>query len=80
MVICVSCNFYIDYRFSVFNRKADIVQYSNEEYDLCLQDSSWSREETDKLMEFCYRYDLRFTVIAGCWESEGCPERDMEVS
>lgn len=29
-----------------------------------LSEPSWSREETDHLMDLCKRFDLRFTIVA----------------
>lgn len=29
---------------------------------------TWSREETDRLFEYCERFDLRFIVIQGRWK------------
>jgi len=56
--------------FSKFNCKTPLVKYKNhEEYysaglDKLPSSSSWSKIETDCLMELCERFDLRFGVVA----------------
>uniref|UniRef100_A0A0D3GAA7 Myb-like domain-containing protein n=3 Tax=Oryza TaxID=4527 RepID=A0A0D3GAA7_9ORYZ len=52
-----------DYHFAKYNKKADVLKYTDEEYEKYLTDPAWSREETDKLFELCERFDLRFIVI-----------------
>ncbi|RLN29474.1 SWR1-complex protein 4-like [Panicum miliaceum] len=53
-----------DYQFAKYNKKVDILKYTDEEYEKYLIDPAWSREETDQLFELCERFDLRFIVIA----------------
>ncbi|KAG8086241.1 hypothetical protein GUJ93_ZPchr0010g8221 [Zizania palustris] len=53
-----------DYHFAKYNTKADVLKYTDEEYEKYLTDPAWSREETDQLFELCERFDLRFIVIA----------------
>ncbi|EES04713.1 hypothetical protein BDA96_04G091300 [Sorghum bicolor] len=53
-----------DYQFAKYNKKADVVKYTDEEYEKYLVDPDWSKEETDQLFELCERFDLRFIVIA----------------
>ncbi|KAL6610570.1 hypothetical protein ACP70R_040539 [Stipagrostis hirtigluma subsp. patula] len=55
-----------DYQFAKFNKKVDVLKYTDEEYEKYLIDpvDAWSREETDQLFELCERFDLRFIVIA----------------
>ncbi|KAL6620604.1 hypothetical protein ACP70R_035743 [Stipagrostis hirtigluma subsp. patula] len=55
-----------DYQFAKFNKKVDVLKYTDEEYEKYLIDpvEAWSREETDQLFELCERFDLRFIVIA----------------
>lgn len=57
------------YRFSKFNVKADILSYSDGEYEV-LKDPDWSREETDYLFDLCREYDLRFFII---WDRYSFP-------
>ncbi|QDZ20166.1 SWR1-complex protein [Chloropicon primus] len=54
-----------EYVFSKYNKKIKLYRYDDEEYrTLFSGDPSWSREETDYLMDMCERFDLRFVVIA----------------
>jgi len=60
-----------DYRSARYNKQVRMLEYTEEEYQELLQDSNWSREQTDKLMAMCKRYDLRFIVIHDRWTTEG---------
>jgi DNA methyltransferase 1-associated protein 1 len=53
-----------DYPYAKFNIKLDPVMYSEDEYEHLLKAEQWSRAETDHLMYICYKYDLRWPVIA----------------
>ncbi|KAG0568337.1 hypothetical protein M758_6G010600 [Ceratodon purpureus] len=53
-----------DYAFAKYNKVVDSIRYTDEEYNQLLVDSSWSREETDRLFDMCEQFDLRFIVIA----------------
>eukprot|EP00211_Chloroparvula_japonica_P002599 CAMPEP_0119156138 /NCGR_PEP_ID=MMETSP1310-20130426/52102_1 /TAXON_ID=464262 /ORGANISM="Genus nov. species nov., Strain RCC2339" /LENGTH=493 /DNA_ID=CAMNT_0007148747 /DNA_START=123 /DNA_END=1604 /DNA_ORIENTATION=- len=53
-----------DYPFSRFNRKVNIVRYTDEEYARYLRSSSWSRHETDHLLLLLQRFDMRFYIVA----------------
>jgi DNA methyltransferase 1-associated protein 1 len=55
--------------FDKLNCRTDVITYRVGEYenaglDKLPSSSSWSKEETDTLMELCKQFDLRFTVIA----------------
>ena len=62
-----------DYPFTRFNRRIEVVKYTDEEYDKLLtpppgasstdQDKRWPRRHTDHLFDLCRRYDLRWAVI-----------------
>ncbi|XP_050541336.1 DNA methyltransferase 1-associated protein 1 [Daktulosphaira vitifoliae] len=56
-----------EYPFAKFNKKIEILKYTETEYKENLQSESWSREETDRLFDMCQRFDLRFIVIQGRW-------------
>jgi len=60
-----------DYRFARLNKTVRLLQYTEEEYENLLQDSNWSRAQTDKLMAMCKKYDLRFIIIHDRWTTEG---------
>jgi|688.fasta_scaffold301840_2 DNA methyltransferase 1-associated protein 1 len=54
------------YGFARFNRKANIVTYTDEQYNKVIAPlkSDWSKLETDVLFDLCERFSLRFIVIA----------------
>lgn len=52
-----------DYRFARFNKSIKLLEYSNAEYDAYCADPTWSREETDRLMELAKKFDLRFVIM-----------------
>lgn len=54
---------YPDYPFARFNVHLDSVEYTEDEYNLYLSNSEWTRSDTDKLMGLCRRLDLRWAVI-----------------
>lgn len=55
---------YTDYPYAKFNIKLDPIIFSDDEYEHLLRSEKWSRAETDHLMYVCYKYDLRWPVIA----------------
>jgi DNA methyltransferase 1-associated protein 1 len=55
---------YTDYPYAKFNIKLDPVIFSDDEYEHLLRSDKWTRAETDHLMYICYKYDLRWPVIA----------------
>ena len=66
---------YIDYPFSRFNRKAEIVKYTDKEYQQMQNikntadsswsdlDKTWTKEITDSLFELIRKYDLRWPIV-----------------
>ena len=58
---------YTDYPYAKFDIHLDQVTYSNEEYLKYLKNDSWSKSETDKLMEVCRKFELRWPVIHDRW-------------
>ena len=54
---------YPDYPFARFNVHLDPVEFTEEEYNLSLSNSEWTRTETDILMGLCRRLDLRWAII-----------------
>ena len=78
---------FTDYPFAKFNRKVDIVRYTDEEYSrLCTpasgadpskdQDARWGRDQTDKLFELARQFDLRWALIHDRWPLR--PSRTIE--
>ena len=59
---------YLDYPYSKFNTKIDIVTYTDDEYEQLLKRDDWSKSETDHLMYLCLKYDLRWPVIVDRFE------------
>ena len=55
------------YKFSKFNRKLEIPQYNDAEYETHFASNGWTRKETDYLFEMCRTWDLRFIVIVDKW-------------
>lgn len=64
------------YQFARFNKKAQIITYSDEEFKKViepvdkLKHSDWTRLESDVLMDLCERFQLRFIIIADRFSSE----------
>lgn len=54
---------YNDYPYAKYNIKIENVSYSDEDYEIYLIDENWSREDTDHLVDLCYTYDLRWSII-----------------
>ena len=59
-----------DYPFARFNRKVDVVSYTDDEYKQAIMPMStdWTKRETDHLFRLCERYSLRFIVIGDRYE------------
>ncbi|KAL7112457.1 hypothetical protein ACP275_04G004600 [Erythranthe tilingii] len=53
-----------DYSFAKCNKSADIIKYTDEEYEKYLTDPAWTKEETDQLFDLCERFNLRFIAVA----------------
>lgn len=66
----------VEYSYARFNVKPEPMTYSDQEYESHLSDPLWTRSETDMLMNLCYRYDLRWPVIADRYDS--IPTRSTE--
>lgn len=64
------------YQFARFNRKAQVITYSDEEFKKVIEpvdkqrQSDWTRLESDVLMDLCERFQLRFIVIADRFSNE----------
>ena len=66
------------YRFEVFDKHADVIDYTPEEYATYLEKPGWSKEETDRLMSLCKEYDLRFIIVHDRWCESGSSSRTIE--
>eukprot|EP01039_Chlorochromonas_danica_P003924 gene3922-4288_t len=52
-----------DYPYAKFNLHLDRPYYTEEEYHQYLEDQTWTKEETEELIDLCIQYDLRWPVI-----------------
>lgn len=55
----------------------DIPTFSDVEYHQHLHDDSWSRAETDHLLELAKRFDLRFIVMHDRWDDKQFSKRSV---
>lgn len=72
------------YHFSKFNKKVDVVEYTDQEYRDVIAKSQeagstqdirkWSRPDTDLLFHLCYQFQLRFIVITDRFNFEKTAE------
>ncbi|XP_076068727.1 DNA methyltransferase 1 associated protein 1 isoform X2 [Oratosquilla oratoria] len=51
------------YPFAMFDKKVDILSYTDAEYSTHLVSDTWTRQDTDLLFDLCQRFDLRWYVI-----------------
>ena len=60
------------YPFARFNKKAQIITYTNEEYKKVIQPmkSDWEKLEIDVLFDLCQRFNMKFIVIADRYADE----------
>lgn len=58
---------YPDYPFARFDIHLDPVVYTDEEYSRWLSSKEWTKAETDQLMDFARRFELRWAVIYDRW-------------
>ncbi|KAJ2728534.1 swr complex subunit [Coemansia sp. D1744] len=73
---------YTDYYYAQFNAKTNPYQYTDEEYEKCIEsmDTTWTRVETDYLIHMCRLFDLRFVVISDRYYTHpDCPSFGVEA-
>jgi DNA methyltransferase 1-associated protein 1 len=58
---------YPDYPYARFDIHLDPITYSEEEYRRYLTNDSWTKSETDQLLELARRFELRWPVIYDRW-------------
>ena len=51
-----------------YNTKISGPKYTDEQYETQLKSDTWSKEETEYLIDLCVEYDLRWIVIADRYE------------
>jgi DNA methyltransferase 1-associated protein 1 len=54
---------YPDYPYAKFNVHLDPIVFTEEEYTAHLRDDSWSKRDTEVLLNVCHHYDLRWPII-----------------
>jgi DNA methyltransferase 1-associated protein 1 len=70
---------YPDYPYARFDVHLDTLTYTDEEYNRFLQNTEWTKSETDKLVELTRVFELRWAVIHDRWcEAYPHPERRVE--
>ncbi|TBU33025.1 hypothetical protein BD311DRAFT_749067 [Dichomitus squalens] len=67
-----------DYPFAKYNVQTTPYVYSQDEYNRFLEDSNWTKEETDYLFNLVREYDGRFLVVHDRYEYPGGTERPLE--
>ncbi|CAG9311357.1 unnamed protein product [Blepharisma stoltei] len=67
-----------DYAFSKFNKKIELIDFTDEEYDSLNDKSGWSKEETLYLWSLCREYDLRFIIIQDRYDVSRFCDRTVE--
>ncbi|KAJ6515710.1 hypothetical protein C8R45DRAFT_888749 [Mycena sanguinolenta] len=67
-----------EYPFAKYNVQRPTFTYSQDEYTRHLEDSEWTKEETDYLMNIVTEYDTRWYVIYDRYEFSGGAARSME--
>ena len=56
-----------------YNVKVSVASYTDEQYEKNFRSDSWSKEETDYLMELCRDFDLRWLLITDRYMPEQIP-------
>ncbi|EJD48360.1 hypothetical protein AURDEDRAFT_136078 [Auricularia subglabra TFB-10046 SS5] len=68
-----------EYPYAKFGKPSTILEYTDEEYALWLEDAEWTKEETDYLMALVKEYDARFYVVSDRYEyGHGGVRRSIE--
>ncbi|KAL1500989.1 hypothetical protein ABEB36_006397 [Hypothenemus hampei] len=67
-----------EYPFAKFNKKVGIPTYTDVEYQQQLTCDTWSKEETDHLMDLAQRFDLRFIIMADRYDVGKFQKRSVE--
>jgi DNA methyltransferase 1-associated protein 1 len=58
---------YTDYPYAKFDIHLDPVTYTDEDYESLLKNDGWTKSETDKLLDLCRIFELRWPVIHDRW-------------
>jgi DNA methyltransferase 1-associated protein 1 len=71
---------YTDYPYARFDIHLEPVEYTDEEYRKYLQHKTWTKSDTDKLMEMARVYELRWAVIYDRWCAHESSSRNCQSS
>ncbi|KAF8557043.1 hypothetical protein OG21DRAFT_1482642 [Imleria badia] len=67
-----------EYPFAKYNVQPKSFEYSQDEYTRLLDDTEWTKEETDYLFSLVHEYDLRWYVIHDRYDYPDGPVRVIE--
>ncbi|KAF5390633.1 hypothetical protein D9757_002634 [Collybiopsis confluens] len=67
-----------EYKFAKYDKKPTVYQWSQDEYSRHLEDSDWTKEETEYLFKIANEYDLRWYIIHDRYEYPNGRERELE--
>ena len=59
-----------EYPFERFNKPVYVVSYTDQIYEEALKSETWTKQETDLLVQFCRRFALKWPIIADRWPNE----------
>ena len=74
----ITTRFSDEFPMEKFNVPVQVPKYSEEQYNTHLKSDTWTKEETDYLMELCRDHDLRWFIIADRWNFDPEEGRDDE--
>ncbi|KAL7575755.1 hypothetical protein ACA910_003085 [Epithemia clementina (nom. ined.)] len=66
---------YPDYPYARFDIHLDPIAYSDEEYQKYLVSDTWTKSETDRLLELARRHEMRWPVIFDRWIELFCLDK-----
>lgn len=68
-----------EYPFAKYSKKVPIFRYDDDEWcHLIAEDPSWTKEETDYLLDMVEAFDMRWFAIADRYDFPSGPPRDIE--
>ncbi|CAO3594094.1 unnamed protein product [Absidia cylindrospora] len=65
------------YPFARYEKQSNVVQYTDKEYEKYLKDPTWTKEETNYLIDLCKKYHMRFQIIADRYQFD--PKRHRSI-
>ncbi|KIK67949.1 hypothetical protein GYMLUDRAFT_36753 [Collybiopsis luxurians FD-317 M1] len=67
-----------EYKYAKYNIQPTIYEWSQDEYTRHLEDSDWTKEETEYLFKIAQDYDLRWYIIHDRYEYPNGRTRELE--